>query len=407
MKKIILVSLIIFVFLFYLSCSKKEEPKIKYWCPMHHQYISDKPGDCPICGMKLVPMEKEELKEEHKEHALSSKVKLKIKDEIFQSSGIEKIKPLKGSLSLKINAVGIVLPDERKIQTFYTKVGGWIDKLYINFHGQYVESGKPIISIYSQELYNAELEFLSAKKAYEEYKEKGFDEVKKSLEILYESAKKKLLLFDVPKNFIERLEKENLVQKTITFYSPFKGYVIGKDVFEGKRIEIGQELFKIADLSNIWIEGDIYENEAPFVSIGQNCEVELPFDLSYKAEGKISYIYPYLNEETRTVKVRVEIENKNLKLKPSMYANLKIKTNEMEGLILPQSSIIDTGERKIVFVEEKENVFEQREIKVSFYSEGKALVEEGLEEGEIVAGKGLFMLDSESKLGLSKQEHKH
>lgn len=403
MKKLFLFFLIIFVFLFYLSCSKKDELKIKYWCPMHHQYISDKAGDCPICGMKLVPMEKEE----HKEHISSSEEKMKIQSEALQKSGIEKIKVWKGTLSLKINAVGIVLPDERRIKTFYSKVGGWIEKLYINFQGQYVEAGKPIIDIYSQELYNAQLEFLSAKKAYEEYKEKGFEEVKKSVELLYESAKKKLLFFDVSKDFIEKLEKENLVQKTITFYSPFKGYVIGKDVFEGKRIEIGQELFKIADLSNIWIEGEIYENETPFVSLGQNCRVELPFDSSVNVEGKISYIYPYLNEETRTVRIRAEIENKNLKLKPSMYVNLKIKTNEREGLILPQSSIIDTGERKIVFVETQEDVFEQREIKVSFYSEGKALVEEGLKEGEIVASKGLFLLDSETKLGLSKQEHKH
>lgn len=406
MKKIFLFSFIIFIFLFYLSCAKKDEPKIKYWCPMHHQYISDKPGNCPICGMKLVPMEKEEVKEEHKEHIPSSEKSFKIESETLQKSGIEKVKVLKGNLGLNINAVGIVLPDERKIKTFYSKVGGWIEKLYINFQGQYVEGGKPIISIYSQELYNAQLEFLSAKNAYEEYKEKGFDEVKKSVEILYESAKKKLLLFDVPKDFIEKLKRENLVQKTITFYSPFNGYVIGKNVFEGKRIEVGEELFKIADLSNIWIEGEIYENETPFVFIGQNCIVELPFDLSYKAEGKISYIYPYINEETRTVKVRVEIENKNLKLKPSMYVNLKIKTSEREGLIVPESSIIDTGERKIVFVETQEDVFEQREVKVSFYSEGKALVEEGIEEGFIVASKGLFLLDSETKLSLSKQEHK-
>lgn len=436
MKKLFIIS-ILFAFIFInISCKKEIKESIKYHCPMHPSYISDKEGDCPICGMKLVPIEKEkkEIKytcpmhpeiisdkkgkcpicgmdlvpiEENKNtdfHKESIK-EVKGSEEAIRISGIEKTKAYKGSLSSIIKAVGIVLPDERRVKSFHSKISGWIEKLFLNFEGQYIEKGKPILSIYSQEIYSAQLEFLSAKKAFDESKNSKYEEVKKSVEILYESAKKKLLLFDVPEDFIEKLEEEGTPQKSIFIYSPFSGFVIGKNVYEGMKIESGIELFKIADLSRIWVEAEIYEKEAPFVSLKQNCTIELPFDPSYKKEADVSYIYPYINSETRTIKLRIDIDNFDLKLKPSMYVDVKINLNEIKGIIIPSSAVIDTGLRKIVFVEKEENNFTGREVEVGFSRDGKALITSGLEEGEIVASKGAFLLDSESKLTSVHSSH--
>ncbi len=438
MKKIFIVFSIILLLI--ISCKKEIKEVQKYFCPMHPNYISDKPGDCPICGMKLVPLEKkvEEKKvnytcpmhpeivmdkegkcpkcgmdlvpmeeEKHKEHISSGLGEVKASPDVLRVSGVEKTKAYKGKISSQIKTVGIVLPDERRVKTFHSKVSGWIEKLYINFQGQYVEKGKPILSIYSQELYSAELEFLSAKRAFDEAKNSKFEEVKRSTEILYESSKKKLELFDVPSEFIKKIEEEGIPQKEVTIYSPFSGYVLGKEIFEGKRIDEGMELFKIVDLSRVWIEADVYEKEAPFISLNQNCIVELPFDETFKKEAKISYIYPYINEDTRTLKLRLDMENKELKLKPSMYVDVKINLKEVEGIIVPSSSIVDTGLRKVIFVEKEENAFVGREVEVGLISEEKALIISGIDEGEFVASKGAFLLDSEARFGSYVSSHKH
>ncbi len=379
-----------------------EEKKVKYTCPMHPEIVTEEEGKCPKCGMDLVPIEEEK----HKEHTPSALGVVKTEPNVLKVSGIEKAKAYRGKISSQIKTVGIVLPDERNVKTFHSKVPGWIEKLYINFEGQYIEKGKPILSIYSQELYSAELEFLSAKRAFDEAKNSKFEEVKRSTEILYESSKKKLELFDVPSEFIKKIEEEGIPQRAIIIYSPFSGYVLGKEIFEGKWLDEGMELFKIVDLSKVWIEGEVYETEAPFISLKQRCIVELPFDKTFKREAEISYIYPYINEDTRTLKVRLDMENKELKLKPSMYVDLKINLKELEGIIIPSSSIIDTGLRKVVFVEREENFFEGKEVEVGLLSEEKALIISGIEEGEFVASKGAFLLDSEARFG-SYVSHKH
>lgn len=413
MKKLFILFLISLILITF-SCKNEKKEKIIYHCPMHPTYTSDKEGNCPICGMKLVPIKKEK-EEEHKGHIMpkdehkghKNSMEIKTSENLLKVSGIEKAKAYKGVLSSKIKAVGIVLPDERRIKSFYAKVSGWIEELFVNFEGQYVQKDMPLLSIYSQELYNAQIEFLAAKKGYDESRNSNFEELKRASEILYDSAKKKLLLFDVPKQFIEKLEKDGVVQKNITLKSPFFGFVLGKDVFQGKKIESGMELFKIVDLSKIWIEAEVYESEAPFIFLGQSTEIFLPFDSTFKREGNVNYIYPYINGETRTLKLRIDLENKDYKLKPSMYVDVYLKTKEEEGIIVPETAIVDTGLRKIAFVEVSENNFEIREVEVGLASSGKTMIRKGISEGEIVASKGTFLLDSESKLGAAFQEHKH
>lgn len=434
MKKIFLITILLILITLDISCKKVIKEDIKYHCPMHPTYISDKPGDCPICGMKLVPIERQEKVqytcpmhpeviseeqdkcpkcgmdlvpvEKNKENKVSPYGEVKIKESLLSTSGIEKEKAYKGKLSSIIKTVGYILPDERKIKTFNAKVSGWIEKLYLNFEGQFIEKGKPILSLYSQELYSAQSEFLSAKKALDFSKDSEFQVIKNSTKILYENAKKKLLLLDVPDGFIEKLEREGEIQKNITLYSPFSGFVIFKDVYEGKKIESGMELFKISDLSVVWIEGSVYEREIPLISLKQKCLIELPFDPSFKKEAEISYIYPYINEDTRTLKVRIEVENKDMKLKPGMYVDLKIKSKQEEGIIIPSSAIIDTGLKKIIFVEVEENNFLGREVEVLFIEDEKAIIKNGIEEGEVVAKKGAFLLDSEARIGMAIS-HQH
>ncbi len=382
---------------------REAEKKTLYHCPMHPNYISDKPGECPICGMNLVPIEEEEhAKMEMPEGTV------KITPEKQQLIGVTFGKVEYRNLEKVIRTVARVTYDETKLTYITTKFPGWVEKLYADYTGKLLKKGQPLFSIYSPELVSAQEEYLLALKAKGYFVGKVYDEVKSSTDNLLDSARRRLIYWDITEEQIKELEKSRKPLKTMEFYAPCTGFVIEKNVLQGKYVMPGETLYTIADISNIWVLADIYEYELPFVSIGQTTTVELPYFPGEQFTGKITYIYPYLETETRTVKVRIELPNKDFKLKPDMYGNINLKVNLGVKLTIPESAVLDSGMRKLIFIDRGEGYFEPREVKLGSKIDDYYEVIEGVREGEKVVTSANFLIDSESKLKSAiKKLHEH
>jgi membrane fusion protein, copper/silver efflux system len=297
-----------------------------------------------------------------------------------------------------IRTVGRVDYDEKRIVTVSPKIGGWIEDLYVDFTGRFVSKGEPLLTIYSPELVSAQEEYLIALRAKKDLAKSSFPEVAGSGNSLAESAKRRLKLWDISEDQIKALEESGQVKKTLTLHSPFSGFVLEKAAYNGMNVMPGIALFKLADLSVVWLYADIYEYELPFIRVGQQASVQLSYIPGEIFTGKAIYIYPSLNPETRTAKVRFEIPNPNGKLKPEMYANVEIKVHLGQKLTVPEGAIIDTGIRQLAIIDKGNGYFEPRDVKVGSKVEGYYEVIKGLKAGERVVTSANFLIDSESKL---------
>jgi len=309
-----------------------------------------------------------------------------------------------------IRTVGRVDYDEKRIVTVSFKIGGWIEDLYIDFTGRFVRQGEPLLTIYSPELVSTQEEYLIALKAKRDLKKSPFPEVAGSGDSLAESAKRRLKLWDITDEQIKTLEESGQSKKTLTLYSPFSGFVLEKNAYKGMNVMPGMALFKLADLSVVWLIADIYEYELPFVRLGQQATIQLSYLPGETFTGKAIYIYPSLNPETRTAKARFELPNPHGKFKPEMYANVEIKVRLGQKLAIPEGAVINTGIRQIVIVDKGSGYFEPREIKVGSKVDDYYEVIKGLKAGERVVTSANFLIDSESKLkeavgGMAGMEH--
>jgi Cu(I)/Ag(I) efflux system membrane fusion protein len=297
-----------------------------------------------------------------------------------------------------IRTVGRVDYDEKRIVTVSPKIGGWIEDLYVDFTGKFVKQGDPLFTIYSPELVSTQEEYLLAIQAKKSLSKSPFPEVASSGNSLAESAKRRLKLWDINDDQIKTLEETGQAKKTLTLYSPFSGIVLEKAAYKGMSVMPGMALYKLADLSVVWLYADVYEYELPFVRLGQQASVQLASMPGETFTGRAVYIYPSLNPETRTAKVRFEIPNPQGKVKPEMYANVEIKIRLGQKLAVPEGAIIDTGLRQIAIVDKGSGYFEPREVKVGSKVEGYYEVIKGLKAGERVVTSANFLIDSESKL---------
>jgi membrane fusion protein, copper/silver efflux system len=301
-------------------------------------------------------------------------------------------------LSKTIRAVGTVAYDESRVTHVHSKVDGWVDKLYINSTGAFVAKGQPLFSMYSPDLVATQSEYLMAKKNYEILATSSIPEVKTGASSLVAASKTRLALWDISEQQLRDLEQKGEAQKTLTLYSPYSGFVIKKEINEGMKVMGDKELYTIADLSNVWVNVDVYESDIPFVKVGQQADISLSYSPGESLNGRVSYIYPYLDEKTRTVKVRLEHSNPGYKLKPEMYVNAEIKIPGATQLSVPEEAVLDSGTRKIVFIDKGEGHFEAKEVKLGSKMEGFYQVTSGLKEGEKIAASSAFLLDSESRL---------
>jgi len=302
------------------------------------------------------------------------------------------------SLEKLIRTVGRIDYDERKISAISLKVGGWIGKLFVNYTGKFVRKGEPLFTIYSPDLVSTQEEYLLALRTREKIKHSSLEDAVKGAESLVESSRNRLLLWDITADQIIELAMSGKAKTYQTIYSPGTGFVIKNNVVEGMFVKPGMTLFRVADLSTVWIYADIYEYEMPFVKVGQVATITLPYNRRKTFKGRITYIYPYLEPDTRTVKVRLEFPNPDFALKPQMYANAEIKVKGGRKLAVIGGAVLHSGIRNIVFVYKGRDLFEPREVKLGPKVNGYYEVLEGLSSGEKVVTSGNFLLDSESRL---------
>jgi RND family efflux transporter MFP subunit len=377
-----------------------------YRSTMNPNEISDKPGKDSM-GMEMVPFEVEEAGPS----AVGGRAVVKISPERQQLIGVRtatlKVQPI----HRLIRAVGRVEYAEPNISLVTLKFEGWIERLFVNSTGRLVRRGEALFEIYSPDLVSAQQEYLLALKAKEITGSSGLS--------VLGSAREKLKLWGITDQQVENLERTGEIKRTLTIYAPSSGFVIEKGVLLGQKIMPGENLYKIADLSTVWVLGDVYEYELPLVKKGQGAMISLSYFPGETFSGKITYIYPYLNPETRTNRVRIEVKNPGFKLKPEMYANLEIHVEYGTKLAIPVDAVLDAGVKNVVFVDKGDGYFEPREVKLGAKGEGVYEVLAGVAEGEKVVTSANFLVDSESSLkaalqqmtqgesGAGKEEPKH
>jgi multidrug efflux pump subunit AcrA (membrane-fusion protein) len=360
------------------------ERAIAYWrAPMNPTEIYDKPGTSAM-GMDLVPVYEDEL---------VGGVEVRVDPVTQQNMGIRTALVKKEPLVFTIRTYGHITSDETRTTQINTKTNGWIEKLYIDFTGKFVAKGEPLYEIYSPGLLAAQEEYLVT---YQNMQRLSGGEN----EGLLASARRRLEYFDIAPSEIELIEKSGGVKKTLMVRSPVSGFVIQRKVEEGGYVNAGTMLFRIADLSRIWVEAHIYEYEFSWVAEGQEAEVTLSYQPGKVFSGRVSYVYPYLQPETRDVVVRLEFENPDMALKPDMYVDVRIKSSfGREGLVIPSEAVIRSGDRNVVFVTRDDHKFTPRDVTLGLPVDGgKIQILTGLADGETVVTSGQFLLDSESKL---------
>lgn len=323
---------------------------------------------------------------------------VQISPEKQQLIGVKTDKVTTRKLIREIRTVGTIEANETKIAKVNIKFSGWIKDVFVDYVGKYVRRGEPLFTVYSPDLVSTQQEYLLALRTQDSYGRSSFPEISSGAKSLLEATRERLLFWDISESEIKRIEKTGKPLKYLTLYSPISGYVTKREAFPEKMITPNDVVFEIVDLSTVWLLADIYEYELPLVKEGQEATLTLSYYPDQVFHGKVHYVYPTLETKTRTVKVRFEFKNEDTKLKPGMYANVELKIPLGERLSVSEDSVINTGEREIVFVAMGDGYFEPREIKVGRKAEGYYEVLDGLKEGENVVRRATFLIDSESRL---------
>ena len=369
-----------------------------YTCTMHPSVKQKKPGKCPICAMDLVPIYKEG---NAPQTDAGDKQVRTVNVPLYQQQliGVQRDTVKLQNVAKTMRTVGHVDYNETRVATINLKFSGWIEKLNVDYTGQFVNKGQPLFEIYSPELVATQEEYLqtlrsiSPKSAVTALSD-GNDTYEENT--LLKSARDRLLLWGISEKQIHEIETTGAPKLTLTFYSPITGYVVEKNALEGRKAKEGMDLYTIADLSTVWVYADIYEYELPFIKIGQTAEISLAYDPNVNYAGKVDYIYPTLEAKTRTAKIRLVFPNPELKLKPDMYADVKIKVEQGAQLTVPETAVLNTGTRQLVFVDRGSGRFEPREIKLGTKVDRHYVVFGGLEEGEVIVKSGNFLIDAEA-----------
>jgi membrane fusion protein, copper/silver efflux system len=405
------------------SCSKQTNPadKTLYTCSMHPQVVQDHPGDCPICGMKLVPVRKQsspvnaktgerkikyykstmllgEISQSPRKDSMGMDMvpvyegedeskTIAVDPTTVQKMGVRTAVVTKGPLRRIIRTVGAIDYNETALADVTTKFRGWIENLYVDSTGKQVRKGEPLFDIYSPDLYSAQNEYVLAQN------QAGGSGLKAS-------ARQKLRLFDISEDQIAQLEKSRQPQRTLRVDAPIDGIVVEKMAVHGQMVEAGMKLYRLADLNIVWVQSQIYEQDLALLKLGQEAEVSLSYLPDRKFRGRVTYIYPTVDEKTRTARVRMEFHNPGLFLKPGMFATVELRAElKPDALLVPDSAVLRSGEKNTVFVAVDNGHFEPRDVQLGARADNNAYEAiSGLMEGERVVTSGQFMLDSESQL---------
>lgn len=334
---------------------------------------------------------------------LDPRAEIQIDPRRQQLIGVRTAPVERGMAVRTVRTVGTVEYDETRLRDVNLKVSGWIRDLYVNYTGKAVEAGDPLFTLYSPELLTTMQEYLLAVQARQDMTGSQIPEAREYAEHLVAAARQRIELWDLPPDQLQALEESREAQPAVTFRSPASGYVIEKHVVEGMYVPAGQTMYTIADLSRVWVEADIYEQEIPFVRQGLRATVALDAYPGEQFTGRIVYIYPFVEADTRTVRVRFDVPNPDGRLKPGMYANVALEAPVGMSTTIPANALLDSGSRQLVFVAEGDGYFQPRDVRVGEQVGDRVRILDGLQPGEQVATNATFFLDSESQLRASLQ----
>lgn len=423
--------------------------KTLYTCGMHPEVISDTPGNCPKCGMKLVAMDPDRARailaargegagapadnkpgKERKilfwrssmdpneirnapgkdtmgmdlipvyEDEAAGGPSIRIDPVTEQNMGLRIATVRRGPLVKSIRTVGAVQYDERSLGAVTTKVSGWVQKVYVSETGAQVHKGDRLFDLYSPELYSAQEEYLVALRDAKQAEGRAMKDAAALARSRLASARDRLRLFDISDAQIQALERERKIQKALAINAQLTGIVIKKNIVEGDELKAGMPAYQIADLSTIWVIGKVFETDMPYVQPGQEAHMRLDYLPGRTYRGRVTYVYPYLEQGTREIPVRMEFQNPGYDLKPGMYATIELRKElAAQAILVPAMAVIDTGKRRVAFVMREPGRFEPRRLATGARTADDELeVLGGLAPGERVVVSGQFLLDSESNL---------
>lgn len=370
---------------------KPAEPAELWQCPMHPTVIQDHPGDCPICGMRLVKVSKDA--NAAAAPSVNGLATVDIDAQHQQLIGLTTFAAQRGSVAGAWRTVGRVAVDETRVRHVNVKFSGFVERVFVDYVGRAVKKGEPLFTIYSPELLVAQEEYLVALRT-----RRALSAGNAQGEELVSSAKRKLSLWDIPASEIAKLESSGEPRRALTLYSPISGVVVKKDIVEGMKLDAGAMPYEVVDLSEVWVLADVYESELRFVTPGMPASLVLKAFPNRTFTGKVEFIDPLLNPETRTVKVRIRFKNASGELRPELFGEVTLKGEAREALRIPADAVIDSGTRKVVFVSLGNGKFQPREVKLGDGDGNFVEVLDGLSEGDQVVTRANFLIDSESRL---------
>lgn len=371
----------------------KERKPLFYRNPMNPAVTSPVPAKDEM-GMDYVPVYPEENR-----GTKTPAGTVRIDPTVVQDIGVRTTTAKRTSLSRDIRTIGRVTYDEQRVARLHPKYDGWVEKLFIDKTGERVKKDTMLLSIYSPLVVATQEEYLLALNNVAALKDSPFADVRNGAVSLLRSTQERLKLLDVPEHQIKQLKAERKIMKGVHIHSPFDGIVMNIGAREGERITPETELYMITDLTRVWVIVDIYEDDIPWVSQGDTATMEVAGIPGRTFTGKVTYIYPYLEAKTRTIKIRLEFDNPHLVLKPDMFANVDIQAGkQIDAIVVPSEAIVRTGKQEQVFVRRAPGQYEPRKVTIGVSSDGQVQIVNGLKAGEIVVTSSQFLLDSESKL---------
>jgi Cu(I)/Ag(I) efflux system membrane fusion protein len=383
-----------------------------YTCAMHPSVKSQDPkGKCPICSMDLVPVLRKasSANSTGSDPAVGSKMtgdtnlveqptEFTVPVARQQLIGVTYATVERKSLQSTLRTVGTVTYDKQRHWDFVSRIEGYVQKVEVSSQGEVVERNQPLLTIYSPDLLTTQREFLNLLQMRDQAQKSHSEAALQSAQSLIESARRRLFLWNVTTNQIAELEQSREAKDTLTLYSPFKGVVQNLQVDQGRRVSMGDHLVDVADLSVVWVWAQFYQDELPLLKKGEAVTITSDSYPDEKISGKIALVDPFINDATRTVRVRIDVENPGLKLRPDMYVNVLLESNLEEALAVPVSAVMPTGERNVVFVGKGNGRLEPRLVEVGRKQGDYYVVKRGLKEGEQVVSSANFLIDAESKV---------
>jgi RND family efflux transporter MFP subunit len=384
--------------------------KILYYVdPMHPWYKSDRPGTAPDCGMKLQPVYADGTigAAGESSHGVSGQNPpagsqtppqnaIQIDAEKQQLIGIRYGAAEWTSEGQPVRFAGVVAPDETRITRVHAKIDGWIERVSVDFTGQLIRQGQPLLTIYSPELLASQQELLLAIKAKDLMHHSSMAESAENSATLVDAARRRLELWDISRSQMEEVERTGTPIKSITLYSPAAGYVMTRNAFPSQRVTPETELYAVTDLSRVWVMADVFEADAPQIRMGQSAVITLSGGVTLSA--RVTYLQPEIDPATRTLKVRLELANPGLRLKPGNFVDVVMQIGSGRRLTVPVEAVLDSGTEQTVFLDRGNGFFEPRQVETGLRIGDRVEIVKGLQPGERIVISAAFLLNSESQL---------